>query len=67
MLPYIILGLFILAIVIIALNVKVVPQSKAYVVERLGAYQGTWQTAQACWITLVQRLWSTPTLPKTGY
>ena len=32
-----------------------------------GKYQGTWQTAQASWVTLVQRLWSTPTLPKTGY
>ncbi len=42
--PYIILGLFILAIVIVALNIKIVPQSKAYVVERLGAYRGTWQT-----------------------
>ena len=44
MLPYIILGLFILAIVIVALNIKIVPQSKAYVLERLGAYQTTWQT-----------------------
>ncbi len=43
-LPYIILGLFILAIVIVALNIKIVPQSKAYVLERLGAYQTTWQT-----------------------
>ena len=41
---YIILGLILLAIIIVALNIKVVPQSKAYVVERLGAYQGTWQT-----------------------
>ena len=56
MLPYIILGLFILAIVIIALNVKVVPQSKAYVVERLGAYQGTWQTGIHFKIPLFERV-----------
>ncbi len=56
MLPYIILGLFILAIVIVALNVKVVPQSKAYVVERLGAYQGTWQTGIHFKIPLFERI-----------
>ena len=56
MLPYIILGLFILAIVIVALNVKIVPQSKAYVVERLGAYQGTWQTGIHFKIPLFERV-----------
>ncbi len=56
MLPYIILGLFILAIVIIALNVKIVPQSKAYVVERLGAYQDTWQTGIHFKIPLFEKI-----------
>ncbi len=32
-----------------------------------GKYQGTWQTAQASWVTIIQRLWNTPDLPKTGY
>ena len=32
-----------------------------------GMYQGTWQTAQASWVTIVQKLWNTPSLPKTGY
>ena len=32
-----------------------------------GKYQGTWQTAQASWVTVIQRLWNTPNLPKTGY
>ena len=32
-----------------------------------GKYQGTWQTAQASWVTIIQRLCSTLTLPKTGY
>ncbi|MGM9603696.1 MAG: collagen binding domain-containing protein, partial [Faecousia sp.] len=32
-----------------------------------GKYQGTWQTAQASWVTIVRRLWNTPDLPKTGY
>ena len=32
-----------------------------------GKYQGTWQTAAASWVTIIRRLWNTPTLPKTGY
>ena len=32
-----------------------------------GKYQGTWQTAQASWVTIICRLWNTPALPKTGY
>ena len=34
-----------------------------------GKYQGTWQTAQAVWVTIVRKLTPTytPTLPKTGY
>ena len=32
-----------------------------------GQYQGTWQTAQASWVTIIRKYTSTPTLPKTGY
>ncbi len=32
-----------------------------------GKYQGTWQTAQASWVTIILKLWNDPTLPKTGY
>ncbi|MCO7119904.1 SpaA isopeptide-forming pilin-related protein [Oscillibacter valericigenes] len=32
-----------------------------------GKYQGTWQTATASLVTIIRRLWNTPTLPKTGY
>ena len=32
-----------------------------------GKYQGTWQTAQASWVTLVHNLGTAPSLPKTGY
>ena len=34
-----------------------------------GKYQGTWETAQATWLTIVRRLTppNLPTLPKTGY
>lgn len=32
-----------------------------------GKYQGTWQTANASWVTIIRRYGTTPTLPKTGY
>ena len=39
---FIIFVLFILVLIMLASCVKIVPQAYAYVVERLGAYQGTW-------------------------
>ena len=32
-----------------------------------GKYQGTWQTAQASWVTIIRKYTTTPDLPKTGY
>ncbi|MBQ2774418.1 MAG: SPFH/Band 7/PHB domain protein [Clostridia bacterium] len=40
----IIIGIVLLILVIMALNIKIVPQSKGYVMERLGAYSATWDT-----------------------
>ena len=39
---YVILVLFAVILVVLASCAKIVPQAYAYVVERLGAYQGTW-------------------------
>ena len=39
---YLLLVLFVVILVLLASCVKIVPQASAYVVERLGAYQGTW-------------------------
>lgn len=41
---YILLGIVLLILLIVVANIKIVPQSKAYVIERLGAYRTTWQT-----------------------
>jgi len=41
---YVILGIVLVILLIVAANIKIVPQSKAYVIERLGAYMATWQT-----------------------
>lgn len=46
--------IFVLAIV--AANIKIVPQSKAYVIERLGAYQGTWETGFHIKIPFLERV-----------
>ncbi len=40
----IVVFLILLVVLLIVTNVKIVPQSRAYVVERLGAYRETWQT-----------------------
>lgn len=52
----ILLALFIIALAIVALNIKIVPQSKAYVIERLGAYQTTWQTGLHVKIPIFERV-----------
>ena len=48
--------LFILLIVIIILNIKIVPQSKTYVIERLGSYNATWQTGLHIKIPFIERI-----------
>ena len=45
-----------LIIAAIAANIKVVPQSRAYVIERLGAYHMTWQTGLHVKIPLIERV-----------
>ena len=45
-----------LILVIVIANIKIVPQSKAYVVERLGAYKGTWQTGLHIKIPFIERV-----------
>ena len=43
--PLVLLGILIVIILILVVaNIKVVPQSRAFVIERLGAYKETWQT-----------------------
>jgi len=47
--------LVLLVLVIIA-NIQIVPQSKAYVIERLGSYSETWQTGFHIKIPVVERI-----------
>ena len=50
----IILAIFILLIIV--KNIKIVPQSKTYVIERLGSYHSTWQTGLHIKIPFIDRI-----------
>ena len=55
--PYIILAFLAIALIaLIIANVKIVPQSKAYVIERLGTYSATWQTGIHIKIPFLERI-----------
>jgi regulator of protease activity HflC (stomatin/prohibitin superfamily) len=43
-------------IILVASNIKIVPQAAAYVVERLGAYHSTWETGLHFKIPLIDRV-----------
>ncbi|MCR5484966.1 MAG: SPFH/Band 7/PHB domain protein [Clostridiales bacterium] len=60
--PWVFLGIVVFVLIIIILNVKVVPQSKAYVIERLGTYSTTWQTGMHVKIPFVERVSKTVSL-----
>ena len=54
-----IIMLFIVVALIIWLlvsNIRIVPQARAYVVERLGAYHGTWQVGLHFKIPLIDKI-----------
>jgi len=55
MLAIIILLILIIFIVVI-LNIKIVPQASAYVVERLGAYKGTWDVGLHFKVPFIERV-----------
>ena len=52
----IIIGLLILLVVILASCIKIVPQAQNYVVERLGAYQDTWDTGLHMKLPLIDKV-----------
>ena len=53
---YVLLGLVALAVLVLIANIKIVPQSKAYVIERLGAYHVTWDTGLHVLIPIFERI-----------
>ena len=57
--PMALVLIFVLIVIILLLvvaNIKIVPQSKAYVIERLGAYSTTWDTGLHVKIPFIERV-----------
>ena len=60
-----ILAIIIIIIVVAALGIKIIPQSKAYVVERLGAYDRTMQTGLHYKVPIIDRIANNVSLKET--
>ncbi len=56
MMGFIVLILVLIVLIVIVSNIKIVPQAKAYTIERLGSYQGTWQTGLHFKIPLIEKI-----------
>ncbi len=54
--PILLIVLVILLIAFLASNIVIVPQARAYIIERLGTYQGTWGTGLHFKIPLFERI-----------
>ena len=54
--PVLIVGLIVLVFLILITNIKVVQQSKAYVIERLGAFQSVWSVGLHFKIPFIDRV-----------
>ncbi len=53
--PFLVILIALIIVVVIA-NIKVVPQAHAYVIERLGAYSGTWSVGLHVMIPFIDRV-----------
>ena len=53
---FVTIAIIVVLLIVVAANVKVVPQSKAYVIERLGAYYKTWETGLHVLIPIIDRV-----------
>lgn len=54
--PIFMIILVVIAILLIVTNIRIVPQAKAYVIERLGAYSGTWQVGLHVKVPLIDKI-----------
>lgn len=54
--PIVLIILVLIAILLVVTNIRIVPQSDGYVIERLGAYQTTWDVGLHVKIPLIDRV-----------
>lgn len=52
----IIFVLVVIIVILVALNIRIVPQARAYVIERLGAYSETWQVGLHFKIPIIDKI-----------
>lgn len=53
---YTFIGILVVVVLVIAANVRIVPQSQAFVIERLGAYSTTWNTGLHVKVPFIDRI-----------
>jgi len=53
---YILFGVIIVVLILLASRIKIVPQSQVYIIERLGAYQATWDTGMHFLVPFIERI-----------
>ena len=53
---YVIIALIFIAILLIITNIRIVPQSHAFIIERLGTYVATWQTGLHVKVPFLDRI-----------
>ncbi|MBQ1234303.1 MAG: SPFH/Band 7/PHB domain protein [Oscillospiraceae bacterium] len=63
--PFFIIFLGILLVLLIASNVRIVPQAQAYVIERLGSYLETWDSGLHFKVPLIDRIAKRVSLKET--
>src|SRR5574344_2868606 len=56
MMIYIIIAILIVVVLIIVTNIRIVPQSEAFVIERLGAYSTTWKVGLHVKVPFIDRI-----------
>ena len=56
MMIYVIIAVIVLFLILIITNIRIVPQSNAYVLERLGAYHSTWNVGLHVKMPLIDRI-----------
>ena len=59
---YIMIGVLIVVLILIMVNVRIVPQSRAFVIERLGAYCTTWQVGMHVKLPFIDKVASVMSL-----
>ena len=53
---YVLIAAAVLVMILIITNIRIVPQSNAFVIERLGAYQGTWNVGLHVKMPFIDRI-----------